>query len=222
MILPRGKLVHFLIPAMPRITSFLLLSSAILFLSLLTKKYISPTVGWQGWGCTLSLLRRFLNPSQAEPCWAEPRKTHRGDMSVIFPPDALLVIFNTSTLVKAKLLTCTRTTRKYKNMCGNETNKMLKQATNTNRRLLVVLQWTSRILKGNTGLWDCPVCETHFRWALCFRHVVQYNITACESKGVPHLHFLLPASIFPSPSFCLRDQASLFLICGKNFNSSFM
>lgn len=55
MILPRGKLVHFLIPAMPRITSFLLLSSAILFLSLLTKKYISPTVGWQGWGCTLSL-----------------------------------------------------------------------------------------------------------------------------------------------------------------------
>lgn len=143
---------------------------------------------------------------------------------MIFPPDALLVIFNTSTLVKAKLLTCTRTTRKYKNMCGNKTNKMLKQATNTKtpaccspadlqdfegQHWIVVLSSVRDALQMSIA-------------ALCFRHVVQYNITACESKGAPHLHFLLPASIFPSPSFCLRDQASLFLICGKNFNSSFM
>lgn len=143
---------------------------------------------------------------------------------MIFPPDALLVIFNTSTLVKAKLLTCTRTTRKYKNVW--EQNEQNAQAGNKHQQTPACCSPADRQdFEGQhwiVGLSSVRDALQMSIAALCFRHVVQYNITACESKGAPHLHFLLPASIFPSPSFCLRDQASLFLICGKNFNSSFM
>lgn len=164
MILPRGKLVHFQIPAMPRIFLCFLPPPLLCHpLPLTSHQKIHLPHRWvTGVGCTLSLLRRFLNPCQAEPCWAEPRKTQRRYECDFFFPDTLLVIFNTSTLVKAKLLACTRTTRKYKNTCGNKTNKTLKQATNT------CLLFSSGPPVFWTGSWDCPVCETHFRWAaLC-------------------------------------------------------